>query len=207
MKGKFFYHGTDLNSFMSILDTGEIKCRRLIEKEGIKTSRTLDPIFGVGYNGYEYISLCQLNNFSYNSESAYRVFVRNHYCFIISNEINAVKTVYVHSKEIDEYYKEEFITSLRNQFEGDLRFSNMQDEWQVRNRVSLNDIVGIGIPFNMLQYNNHNDIQRAIALAEIFHLDIVDTSNFNFIEKYESEGPTDYEKEKMKKLVYERQDN
>ncbi len=77
MIGKYFYHGTDINSFMKILDTGEIKCRKLIDREGIKIHRTLEVTLGVGYNGTEYISLCRLNQDSYQGDSAYQVFVRN----------------------------------------------------------------------------------------------------------------------------------
>ncbi len=210
MIGKYFYHGTDINSFMKILDTGEIKCRKLIDREGIKIHRTLEVTLGVGYNGTEYISLCRLNQDSYQGDSAYQIFVRNSYCFIISDDIPAIKPLDISSQEIRKQYSEELLLFVKNRDKSEVRFTNMKDEWQIKMRIPLQYIVGIAIPIRRLKYYPHHfyDIQRAIALAEMYHLDVVDSSAFNFIEKYESsedpEAETEKEKGKIKTIVYGR---
>ena len=83
MQGKYFYHGTDLNSIEGIFANYGIKCRRLIEEENIPITRTLDVTFGEGYNGFEYISLCRLTDTSSNAESAYDVFIKDRFCLMI----------------------------------------------------------------------------------------------------------------------------
>lgn len=204
---KYFYHGTDIGSFMKILDTGEIKCRKLIDREGISITRTLDTTFGVGWNGNEYISLCRFNEDSYQVDSAYQVFVRNSYCFIISDKIGAIKPLDIKSDEIRKQYSDEITTFIINRDNEGIRFTDMKDEWQVKMRIPLQYIEGIGIPVKRLEYypELYYSIQRAIALAEIYNLDVVDTSDFNFIEKYETSPSTGYEKQKLKNMVYKRQ--
>lgn len=82
----------------------------------------------------------------------------------------------------------------------------MKDEWQVKKRIPLTNIVGIGIPVRKLEYYSEifYDIQRALALAEIYHLDVVDSSKYKFIEEYESIEYTEEVKEKIKTIVYRR---
>lgn len=186
--------------------SGEIKCRKLIDAASISISRSLDVTFGVGYNGNEYISLCRLNDDSYQAESAYQVFVRNRYCFIISDEIPAIKSLDINSKEIREQYSKELLTFIKNRDISEIRFSDMKDEWQVKKHIPLQYIVGIGIPKRRLEFypEYFYSLQRAIALAEIYHFDVVDTSDYKFIEKYETNPSTDYEKEKIKTIVYQR---
>lgn len=206
MIGKYYYHGTDINSFIKILDTGEIKCRKLIEKENISIRRTLDVTLGVGYNGWEYISLCKLNDYSYEIDSAYDVFVENDFCFIVSDDIPAIKTLDIDSKQINERFSQEILDFIYNRGTSNLRFSNMKDEWQVKSRIPLHQIVGIGIPVRRLEYYPEifYNIQRAIALAEIYHLDVVDSSKYKFIESYESSEYSEETKEKIKSIVYGR---
>lgn len=206
MMGKYYYHGTDINSFIKILDTCEIKCRRLIEKENIVIRRSLDITLGVGYNGNEYISLCKLNDYSYEGESAYDVFVRGNFCFVISDDIHAIKPLDIDSREIREKFSQELLSFIESRDISELRFSNMKDEWQVKTRIPLQYIKGIGIPIRKIEYypEMFYYIQRAIALAEMYHLDVVDSSKFKFIEAYESGKSTDEEKEKIKTIVYGR---
>lgn len=203
---KYYYHGTDINSFIKILDTGEIKCRKLIEKENIVIRRSLDVTLGIGYNGWEYISLCKLDDYSYEKGSAYDVFVRGSFCFIISDEVHAIKPLDINSKEGKKEFSQEPLDFIFNRDDSELRFSDMKDEWQVKKRIPLTNIVGIGIPVRKLEYYSEifYDIQRALALAEIYHLDVVDSSKYKFIEEYESIEYTEEVKEKVKTIVYRR---
>ena len=190
---KFYYHGTDERSFFKIIETGEIKCRRLLEEEEIyidKTCRLDLP----GCNGYEYISLCNklLNPEPPYYDSAYYTFILNHYCFIISDEVDAIKTIYRYDDSVIKLYEEEYDYYIHNDFGGDVRFSIMPDEYQVKTKITMDNIIGIGFPFKRL---NKEQIDLLFDLSYKLNLDVVDTSYPLFIEEYENM------KVKQKKLI------
>lgn len=206
MQGKYFYHGTDLNSIEGIFSNYGIKCRRLIEEENIPITRTLDVTFGDGYNGFEYISLCRLTDTSSNAESAYDVFIKNSFCLIISDDIPAVKTFDVNDKKLMEKYRKEKLEFSLNKNTSELRFSDMQDEWQVKTFIPLDKIIGIGIPLRYFRYvKSKNEIKKVNSILEIAYilgLDIVDTSEYKFAYAYEQEKEINNEVVKIRKIQY-----
>lgn len=179
---KYYYHGTDQNSFFKILETGEIKCRRLIEEENINITRTIDKTIGPGSNGYEYISLCNKNDF-YDSEDAYNTFIKNSYCFIISDEIEAIKTINMNDRTIMSKYGDEFHYFVNHNSDSEIRFSIMRDEYQVKTKIPLSKIVGFGFPFKRV---NKKQLDYLFSISYKFKLDVVDTTDPYFIERYEN---------------------
>lgn len=173
---KFYYHGVDdLLTILKIIDCGYIKSKRLL---------------GYGkendFNGLDYISLCNKGEdymYEENKLNSYENYIKNSFCFIISDKINAIKCNYIDIYNCDE-----------SQINGnsDERYSDMFDEWQIKDKISLNDIIGIGLPLNYLNkmknYYSSLDYQleRIYLLASMLNLDIVNTDEENFIEKYES---------------------
>ncbi len=198
---KFFYHGTDLDSVFKIFKTGGIKCRRLIEEEKIEIKRTLDVTFGPGYNGYDYISLCRIDESSLYCDSAFSVFIKNNYVLIISEDIDAIKTIDSNNKLMIEKYSKEFSQFFINNSGSKLRFSDMKDEWQIYDCIPIEKIVGIGIPIRKLKYNYNEipDVKNLFNTASAFGLDIIDSSSINSFQVYE-DGL--YSSDKVKKIVY-----
>lgn len=176
---KYFYHGIQGQYFgmkgaLTILQTGGIKCKRL-----------LDPnrFIVLGYNGNDYVSVCKKEEeYKYYERNinAFYSFVQNSFCFVISNDIEAVKT------ELPS-------VPLTEETKKFTRFSDMFDEWQVKDQIPLSSIIGIGIPISEIkvlfkirpELEKLEEIKQILILAEQLELDIVDSSEFGFVEKYE----------------------
>lgn len=163
---KYYYHGTTLYNMLEILKCGEIKCQR-----------TLGYNYGLGNNGLDYISICnKLDDSMYTDylRSSFFKYIKDNYCFIISDSVNAIKASY--NSEANKIY----------------RHSDKIDEYQVKDSIDIKDIIGIGIPFgiigNITEDNNttkEETINSIISLARVYGLDIIDTTEYNFVEKYE----------------------
>lgn len=192
---KFFYHGTDKLSFYKILETGEIKCRRLIEEENIQINRNVESIFAAGANGYEYISVCNKNNY-FDENDAFNVFVVDSYCFIISDEVDAIKTINITEDGNHDKYRKEYRKFLLDNSNSDLRFSIMPDEYHVKTSIPLDKIIGIGFPFKR---TSKKEIEYLFNLSYQLNLAVVDTGNPLFIEDFESNRN---KIEKIKELLY-----
>ena len=168
----YFYHGTtDLDSLISILQTKEIKCRRLLNEQHINIG-IRDYLPNPGYNGLDFISVCKPCMDSFKSYSAFKLFIVNSFSVIIEGEIDAVKTTYCSDiKTIYDKYLED----------NNYRYSDLKDEWQIKTSVPFDKIVGIAIPFKRI-YNNIYDprkVKQLIELAQSNNLIIID-SNDNY---------------------------
>lgn len=186
---KYFYHGTQGNYFgmkkaLSILTTGGIKCKKLLN---------LDSFYG--YNGLEYVSICKKepdSEYLKNKNNGFYSYVQNSFCFIISDSIDAIKTE-----------TPSFVATPEILSKSISRFSDMFDEWQVKDKVPLSAIVGIGIPLNELkvlfslrpELDILEELREILTISEELGLDIIDSSEFHFVEAYETQ------KEKGKRIA------
>jgi len=175
MVDKYYYHGTDLDNLISILESKEIKCRRLLKNDLVYKTRKYK---GPDYNGLDYVSICKPSINSFESYSAFNIFVINNFCLIIDENINAIKTRYCES----------FMMINRNNRKNGLRYSDLKDEWQVKTRITLDNIVGIAIPFNKIDYNYYDlrKIKHLLQLAKDYDLPVIDSSSSLFSSTYES---------------------
>lgn len=173
---KYYYHGVyNIYKMFDIIKSGGIKSKRLLGYE-----------YGYGYNGYDYVSICnKTNDYEINdnkvSNSSFVNYIYNKFCFIISDQIPAIKTYYI--DEDSKLSSLNILKSLATDIED--RYSDMFDEFQVRDQILLKDIVGIGIPFDV---NNKKDIklEKLYDIAHSLGWDIVDTSHIDFVEEYEN---------------------
>jgi hypothetical protein len=184
---KYFYHGTDLDNLISILLTKEIKCRRILSEQNIKTSIKLHPS-NPGYNGKNYISVCMPNIDSFSNNSAYKLFIKNSFCTIIDGNITATKTLDSSNQLVRTTYHDEYEQFKLNNEASEYRFSDLKDEWQVKYSIPLNKIIGIAIPFKRINNNIYNPkkIKLLINLAKENNLLILDSSDKIFSEDYDN---------------------
>ncbi len=185
--GKLFYHG------MQPRRTTLCKIRKMLEiidSGGLKSNRLLDNNLAHGYNGLDYISVCSREKFyKYfkKEESAFNIFIKNNFCFILSNEIGAIKTVYLDYDKIKDYND---LVEYKNLFPNQ-QFSDLFDEWQVKDEIPLSYILGIGLPFKNLSkmkvwdYETLEGIKQLYLFAKLFNWDIVDSSTVISFYNYE----------------------
>ncbi len=178
---RYFYHGvSSIASTLKILQSGSIQCRRLLGKKAN------------GYNGFDYVSVCKKyaeeDYQNTDLDNAFYKYVQNYCCFILSEEIPAMKTF--PTKHIGDYPMDTIL------FDKQKRVSDMFDEWQVYREIPLSFVVGIGIPcdyfltiIRLTSPSNETirEMKEIIQIACSLGLDIVDTNVQGFAEEYEKQ--------------------
>ena len=129
---RYYYHGVGneidietLEAILTIIDTGLIKSRN-----------------SVGYSGDEYEHVCLYRkNDEHNyigggrGGTAYDGWISHAFCFIISPDIVADKVGHYHD--------------LRD--ECSACFTDLVDEWRSDGDISLDQVIGIGLPFDEIR--------------------------------------------------------
>ncbi len=177
---KYFYHGTlEIDTLIKILLSGSIKSRRLLNYD----------IPGY-FNTEDYVSLCRkIDDLTYYDEyrNSFESFIENNFCLIISNEVNAIKTEYYDSSKTILWTE---IVNFLHEHE-DVRYSDLIDEWQVKDEISLKYIIGIGLPFTKINMECLKDnslfdkVIIVLLIARCLGLKVINTEEDNFIEKFE----------------------
>lgn len=191
---RIFYHGIFYNDISKLFNSVELEIIetmiKIIKTGGLKSRRRQGKTSAYGFNGDDYISICSKEDeleYSKYPTSAFYTYVNNNFCFIISDDIDAIKVRY---NEVNRYIDFMVISELMRKFPNQ-RFSDMFDEWQVKDEISLSHIIGIGIPFCRVSNidKTGEDVKKKFAqlinLANKIGLDIIDTSDIQKIEAYE----------------------
>ena len=188
---KYYYHGIknllNINAVLSIIQSG-----------GIKSKRKQNLSYKIGFNGADYVSVCKKvpdEDYANFFNSAFENYIVNKFCFIIDNRIPAIKPQYI--ADASNWNRFELIKLMVSNPNN--RFTDMIDEWQIKDEVPLTYIIGIGIPvkkINSLLVSKTVDsnviehiktvLDKIIEFALNLNIDIVDSSNMHFIEEYES---------------------
>ncbi len=180
---KYYYHGVKrglvLDKALEIFQKGGIKCMPGVRK--------------IGFNGLDHVSVCMkepVEEYGNHSNNAFYNYVQNSICFIILDTIETIKPEII--ENADKWNRFELVGYMNSK--PGFRFSDMFDEWQVYKEIPLSAIIGIGIPLEELDTiltktsgNGAEKIKKLIPCALESGLDIVDSSDPNFVEKYESE--------------------
>lgn len=155
-----------LKVLKEILESGKIKSRRL--------RGDTDTTKG-GFNGIDYISLCDFrrrNNKPYENDpyligyNSYECFIKESPSFILKkNKIAAIKPILVEPVIFD-YGSRARMCKLGNATYG--RFSDLPDEVQVKNEISLDRCVGLTIPIEYMTNEHKEDIFSGKTNKEIY---------------------------------------
>lgn len=174
----WFYHQITPYSMKDILMSGKILSKR---KRG-QNKLSFDYS---GWNGLDYISIAKYDDSVNVYASSYIRFIRSQYAFVLDG-ISADKTI----------YKEKNYNFWRRIAENPLckkRYSCYEDEWQVKDYISTDKIIGIKIPeqdmfasHGMPVYCNE-DLSINLFLDELalcnVELPFIDVDNKKLIEK------------------------
>ena len=106
---KYYYHG--IKPYVEHIES--IKWLiKIIESDGIKSRRLTNQIpLYTGFNGADYISVCskeEFNEYMKYPNNCFFKYIHSNYCFIISDEINAIKTNYF---DLDNRFLDSFTIS------------------------------------------------------------------------------------------------
>ena len=123
----WFYYQIHFETLPNILKDNAILSKRL---QGDNT------ITSNAWNGLDYISLSKKDK-NYIWKSSYRRFISPSYAFIF-NGIEAIETEYV--EDDYEYYR------LISNLSSNKRYSIYEDEYQIKNIIGLDKVIGIKIP-------------------------------------------------------------
>lgn len=173
---KYYYHAVDsFRIFMKILSDGEIKSPRLLGK-------TLEKDYLIlGLNGLDYICLCNKLDKNVSGYSSFETFIFDTYCFIISDDIDVIKpSVFKCNNDMD------YLEAKSRALSEGIQLSTFADEYRTKYRITMDKIIGIGIPFNNKYLDFKEEVKQILDIADVLGLDIVDSSDEYFIEKYES---------------------
>ncbi len=179
---RYYYHGIKhgsvLDKTLDIFQSGKIKCIPTVNKRG--------------FNGNDFVSVCKKEieeEYFRHSNNGFYNYVQNGICFIISDEIAAIKPEII--ENADKWNRFELIGYMNSK--PGMRFSDMFDEWQVKSHIPLSAILAIGIPIKYLEElmdekeEGFQKVRKIISLALELGLDIVDSSVSNFVEEYENQ--------------------
>ena len=149
----WFYHRIQLEKLEDILNTGAILSRR---KQGYRKMNHTT------WNGLDYISLAKREESVWNS--SYKRFISSSYAFILAG-IPVNNTKYI------EDYNYELWRKLSKLFPSQ-RFSPYEDEYQVKNKISLDTVIGIKIPdkekdFSSVEFYKEKDCAIDIVLNKL----------------------------------------
>ena len=191
---KYYYHATyDLLSFIDILKDGSIKCLRLLE------NTTINDLDKLAFNGLDYICLCNklVNYEDIFGDSSFEQFILDSFCFVVSNKIDVVKPKVISWHDFYEYMA--IREKLYNDKKQNLHVSTYADEYRTKDKITIDNILGIGLPLEK-KYTKEELVllRQSLTLVRSFGLDIVDSSDEYFIEKYESRK---YNKEEIKQKI------
>lgn len=136
-----YYHGV-INGLVNkkVLD--------ILEKGEISSAARLGLTNRIGFNEDDYVSICvNLGKDEYDKykNNAFEKYIVNHFCFIINDSIEVEKPVFLENAS-DMNRGELVRLKLDNP---DKRYSDLIDERQVKSFISLENVVAIGIPYNL----------------------------------------------------------
>lgn len=184
-----FYHG--IKEYYSP-NEAILRMLEIIDSGGIKSRRLQGKTSPFGFNGDDYISICERkSNGEYlkYSNNAFFKFIQFGFCFIISNDVSAIPIKYLDCSIFPSFGEaSEYMRCYPN-----IRFSDMFDEWQVKDEIPLTHIVGIGLSghkiLNYIKYGQEqeafkNNLSKLDTIAKSLNWYIVNTDTLYMKDNY-----------------------
>ena len=152
-----YYHGV-VNGLV------DKKVLDILEKREISSATRMGLTKRIGFNENDYVSICSnMGEEVYSSgvNNAFNKYIKNNFCFVISDSIEVEKPVYI--PDASKMGVLELFNLRRDN--PDKRFSDIIDECQVRDFISFEDIVAIGIPYNLKAHDGYIRLSNFCSLT------------------------------------------
>jgi hypothetical protein len=133
---RFYRYDINISKLEQILASGYLLSRR---KLGLEDEY-------VAFNGMDYISLCDLSVL-HNDYSAYNIYTRNGLSLLFDKSISVIKPII-----IEERIKSilEFSSKMNEIGRGKIRYSDLHDEVQVKDELSLCYLRGVSVSLDKI---------------------------------------------------------
>lgn len=182
-----YYHGV-INGLVDQKIVG------MLTEGEIKSASKRNDGYNNGFNDMDYISVCEyLGEDVYESHpnNAFHTYVANHFCFIMSDDIEAQEPSLLSREETSD----RFGLMRRRLQHPEERFSDLIDERQIRDTVPVDKVIAIGIPYNLeakdgfvklssFSYLTMEEFANLVhfveELASSLGIDVVDSSDPGF---------------------------
>lgn len=130
----------DIGLLYEIMNSGYLLSRNNLIKKGIIVpSRIITKDTSV-FNGMDYISLCDMQK-NHELYSSYNMYVKNGLSLLFSHDINVLKPTIIDSlgRSLENIY------NMHNLGLKKERYSDLTDEVQVKDKLSLDNLVGLSL--------------------------------------------------------------
>lgn len=164
----FYLHGinaTNNGIYIDTYDTYMILCK-ILKCRALLSSRLQKSISNEGFNGIDFVSLCDydkrdLINEKSSDFNAFNTYIRYSLSIMLSKDnIDAIEPIIIDVPSL-RTAKDYIHMKKLGLLKGDTRYSDMPDEVQVRDKVSLDNMIGLTYPVHLVR-NNGESLYRKI---------------------------------------------
>lgn len=159
-----YYHGV-VNGLVTD------KILKILDGREIASMSRLGASKRIGFNENDYISVCvNLGEDVYSKypNNAFNKYIVDHFCFVIEEDIPAIKTEYIDTSGISAFDLNRLKSNNPNK-----RFSDIIDEYQVRDCIPIEKIIAIGIPYDIEETNGFIKLSNFCFLTRDEFLDFI----------------------------------
>ena len=128
----------DFKTLERILKSGYLMSRNAQRKSGMKSLS--NSILTAYFNGMDYISLCDLS-VNHDGNSSYDMYIRRGLSLLIDRDITVIKPILIGDTEFNYFNTVAFC--------GKNRYSNLVDEVQVKDKVSLEHLKALSLSLSV----------------------------------------------------------
>ncbi len=131
----------DINELYKILNSGYLLSRNNLIKEGITIPNKIINADTSVFNGMDYISLCDMQK-EHDFYSSYNMYVRNGLSLLFNHDIKVILPTIVdgYGRNID------YLNKMHNFGLKKARYTDLSDEVQVKDKLSLDNLIGFCFP-------------------------------------------------------------
>ena len=171
MKEDIYLHGIcPTNAFyLETYETYEILCK-ILKCRALLSSKLQRTISNEGFNGVDYVSLCDYTRRYVMAKAkqnfnAYNTYVRYSVSLMFpQGEFEVIDPVIV--KAPSRMTAKDYIKMKKLGLSNDKSFSDMPDEVQVKDRVPLEYMSGLTYPVHMVRENDENSIKKIARIMD-----------------------------------------
>ena len=189
-----YYHGV-VNGLV------DKKVLDILKKREISSAARLGYTKRIGFNENDFISVCSnMGEEVYNTgvNNAFNKYIKNNFCFVIDDSIEVEKPEYI--PNASKMGTLELFNLKRNN--PNKRFSYIVDEYQVKDYISFDKVVAIGVPYGLKVQDGEiilsnfcylkpeeflELIGKVEKIAEELGIPVVDSSSKEFLTMFDGE--------------------